>query len=421
MDTVYNRNNTVTTVFKKDYSDSEFLGGFNNSKCTALSTSLFGDSLYIVVDTSIFYINSDEIRWETNSKSWVFYSDTSNNQLLIIVDSTIAFGTDSIRYYSFTSSASPNHDLHQFDTAQIILSKNKGMLSGFDFSVFPDTLEEIVLLKKGPITYRDIYDYEIGEEYHYIVSSDNNYQGIQLNDRYIVEVLNKIVYSTDSVSYQMEYTIADEIRMINQGHPTKRTVSYVDTFWTYYNLNKVIVSGTFIDSIGANDSIGVGFFSDAYDVSNYTVNEILYVLHQGKLCNIFFEHDQYTEYIFGIGSFFHNFHADMSGTEFYDENLVYYKKGNRTWGSPLSIVVGLNEKTKSNIIVSPIPANDFIFIDGIQSFATFEIFDIAGRKVKEGKLKNDKTKISVADIVPGIYIIKVKDDQLEFSRKIVIQ
>lgn len=421
IDTVYQRNASEVTVLKKDYSHINNLNmGFGN--CTSLSPSVFGDSIVSVLDTSFFFVNSSNyIRWENNASTWVFYSDISNNQLLINLDSTVVNGTDSLRYYSFNSVVSGTHPLQQFDTAQFILSKHNGLIKGFDFSTFPDSLEVMDLFKLDPLTYRDIYDYNPGDVYHYTHHRHGS-QAMSLDDQFIMKVINIIQHNPDSVTYEFERTVYDEYDTVIQGQTTKKSKSYIDTVTAGYDLSTRIGTGSFIDTIDLYENFEIGFFNDYYSAPAYSkMPYTVLQLDSTKLCNYAFEHYEKIDYVFGVGRFSHM--EDYSQASFHDniEQLVYYKKGNTSWGTPLVITVGLHEEKNQMIKVYPNPVEDQLTIEGILTNWNYEIIDVSGQTIKTGLLKPALNRIPLEDLNSGVYFIKMNSGDQYYNHKIVIK
>lgn len=421
IDTSYQRNSEAITLLKKDFSHINNLNqGFGT--CVPSSPSVFGDSIVKLMDTSYFFINSlNPIRWEKNAGSWLFYSDVANNQLLIHLDSAVLKGTDSLRYYSFNSVVSGTHPLQQFDTAKFILSKQKGLIKGFDFSVFPDTLEAMEFFKLNPITNRDIYNYEIGDEYHYTHHSHAS-QGMTLEDKFIMKLINKTFQNSDSVDYDFERTVYDEYASNFQGHPVRKSQTYKDTVSFSYNLNKRIGSGSFIDTVDLHENFEIGFFSDFYSLPSYwKMSGVMFDVDSGKLCNYTFEQSKRVDYVFGIGHF--TYMVDYSGGSMSDviESLVYYKKGNITWGTPLQITVGMKEPEADEIKLYPNPVEDYLIAEGFKSTWSYELIDISGQLLKKGELEEHEDRILIGQFKPGIYFIKIRSAADVHIHKIVVK
>jgi hypothetical protein len=89
-----------------------------------------------------------------------------------------------------------------------------------------------------------------------------------------------------------------------------------------------------------------------------------------------------------------------------ESTLVYYKKGNTTWGTPLTIVGIENEAEKTEIEVYPNPANNFLYIKNVTPDSNFEIWDITGKTVAQGMFSHANT-ISVQNLTKGVYFLIV--------------
>jgi len=103
-----------------------------------------------------------------------------------------------------------------------------------------------------------------------------------------------------------------------------------------------------------------------------------------------------------------------------DENLVYYKKGSETWGTPVatdcSVLVGNESKDtsmKPSVEVIPNPAetevhellHDFPKGDNLD----YALYNYSGIKMAEGESGSNTFIISRNDLSAGLYILKVAD------------
>jgi len=104
------------------------------------------------------------------------------------------------------------------------------------------------------------------------------------------------------------------------------------------------------------------------------------------------------EYIFSLG-----------GRE---RKLVYYKKGQITWGTPLVITGVQDKEIESKIKVFPNPANNFITIqmEEYNQSAIFEILDLKGEIILTKAIDSKESKIGIADLKPGIYMYRLRDN-----------
>jgi len=97
-----------------------------------------------------------------------------------------------------------------------------------------------------------------------------------------------------------------------------------------------------------------------------------------------------------------------------ERKLVYYKKGNTTWGNPLIITDISDIEQLKNIQVYPNPANDYInvkFCDNSNSDCFISIYNIQGKLMISRKLELIDSKIYISDFKTGIYIFKIFDNE----------
>ena len=72
-------------------------------------------------------------------------------------------------------------------------------------------------------------------------------------------------------------------------------------------------------------------------------------------------------------------------------------------------------------IIYPNPANEVINIEFYDNNATMSIYDERGALVLSKKLIDNIEKISIKDLSPGIYFIKIKTENQEWEMKLSIQ
>jgi len=68
---------------------------------------------------------------------------------------------------------------------------------------------------------------------------------------------------------------------------------------------------------------------------------------------------------------------------------------------------GINPITDNNIIIYPNPSNEIIYITGLNQAAYFQMYDINGRLVKLGNLKD--AQIQLKELVSGMYVLNICD------------
>ncbi|MEI6555803.1 MAG: T9SS type A sorting domain-containing protein, partial [Paludibacter sp.] len=88
-------------------------------------------------------------------------------------------------------------------------------------------------------------------------------------------------------------------------------------------------------------------------------------------------------------------------------NLVYYKKGNETWGVPY-LNLGFNQiNIKPNIFVLPNPSTDKINIDNLTESCTFELLDLKGSVMLRTTINASEKTINVSQYDKGLYLYRI--------------
>ncbi|WP_426274166.1 reprolysin-like metallopeptidase [Chryseobacterium sp. S-02] len=80
-------------------------------------------------------------------------------------------------------------------------------------------------------------------------------------------------------------------------------------------------------------------------------------------------------------------------------------------------VLGTSEVHKDKLSVYPNPTTDVLNITKVSEKAKFEIHNAVGQLVKAGDIKNNQVR--VAELVKGVYIITIKDNNLNESIKFI--
>lgn len=414
VDTIIINQNNKTIVFKKDYSGSF---GTYPRLCIGPSPSLFGDSLIEYTDSSIYFIKNKKVIWK-DAIQWVFYKDSLNNILIIHLDSTYVLNGDSIKSYSFSSNSPLAFDSTIFNTP-FIVSKTNGLINGFDFSYFPYQIKSITFLKSNYIKSFDIYDYEINDEIHYVNKQEIYYLNPSY-DLYILKVINKTIHNQDSITYTFERKIReDRIVNIGSGFPPNlqhQYRSYLDTISKSYQLNSTILSGTYKDISSFGNQLvnygSIGFYDSDYGVPSYIELGQMFRFFD-TICDNTFEAEDYTEYIFGIGKFKHQSSGDLSMWSIDEENLLYYKKGSRTWGTPITITIltSIEENVLSQINFYPNPVEDLFTIEDLVENCSYKLVDINGKIIKEGNFVNSSNQLNTENLHSGVYFLQLQSQK----------
>lgn len=411
LDTVLNYSSRKITIFEKDFSkrDSASQWGF----CSIYSPSVFGDSLVAYSDSSIYYSGSHQFVWK-EAPQWTFFTSASNDDLLISLDSVYSMNGDSLKRYSFSAANSAAFNSALF-SIHLVVSKTRGMLYGLDLSVFPSTIKPITYFHSGPITTAEIYNLEIGDEYHYQVRTSFNLSFTAI-DQFIKKVIGKQYHGQDSVTYTFERQVTDDQLVVvnNNPFPSHQYSHFQDTVLETHRLTDTILSGRYLDGFSlpitplTTGSLGV--FNDGYDTPTF-VDFSGFGRTADTICDFTFELETYSTFIFGIGMFNHLDNGDPTNYYLNSEELVYYKKGTKIWGNPLVIPVGISEKVLSNISFYPNPIKDQLYIDNLKEDVNYELISVNGALIKRGVLTSGSKALSLNDINTGIYFLQLRTSE----------
>ncbi len=410
------------TVFEGDFNDLPY-STFSRF-CAVKGPSILGDSMVEYMDSTIYYSGAHQLIWK-NAQQWTFYTSLNNENLIISLDSAYSLNGDSIKLFSFSAANQSAFDSVLFSTP-FVVSKSNGMIKGFNFSDFPTSVNLVTYFHSGAITSADIYDLDIGDEYHYQLR-----QGLHVSfittDLFINKVIGKQVHGQDSVTYTFERQITDDQLVVvnNNPFPTHQYTHFQDTVQETYSLDDTLLTGRYLDgnSISINPLMtlgSIGVFADGYDVPTFVdfsgVGRVA-----DTICDYTFELETYKTYVFGVGMFYHYDNGDITSYSLHSEQLVYYKKGNKTWGTPLSIPVGITENVFNAISYYPNPVKDQFYIENLQEDVAYELISVNGALIDQGALTQGRSSFSLESLNTGVYFLQLRSSEAVKTIKLIKQ
>jgi len=309
------------------------------------------------------------------------------------------------------------------DNLSIKISKNYGLIHTLNFACFPDivlnsneienfNLEsygltgisgKIGIMNPGK---KAFFDFQPGDELHtlHVTLIYGGYDSIKTR----TIILNRTENSTE-VNYQIHEKIKRK-NNYNQNH-TDTTIFSESIRWIKYNLND-----SYFNQLPSNQSEKI------YTKSFVVSTSYLSTDSSGKFIKSF---PKYSIYDSGIGTCYHvgpNDGADCAynymeglGGPYYDycpglaslevRKLVFYKKGNITWGTPLSIDnFGETEKTQLKFYPNPWNTEAYFTITSPEIY-TLVIYNPQGKITSgfNGKAGYSEVKLKRGNYQPGIY------------------
>ena len=100
-------------------------------------------------------------------------------------------------------------------------------------------------------------------------------------------------------------------------------------------------------------------------------------------------------------------------------NLANYVFG-ANYGQPWFSTLSNASFEKNTVVVYPNPANNRIYISGIDSQTKLQLFSVQGSSLFEDKVETD-TEIDVSNLATGIYILKTANDKGVLETKIILE
>ena len=241
-------------------------------------------------------------------------------------------------------------------------------------------------------TWGEIYDYEIGDVFHF-EECEYYAQGGFFEKIINTEITDKIFSPNQDTIF---YTKFNQIYTVSNWLPNGYS-SYYETI-IYTNL----------DSIFNADSI---YYSTSYNGRKISYQDLSLGLWE-----------EYVKYVDGCGLVF-RFYRDMQSSP-YDgwSILIYFKKGDEEWGTPNVVTnIGENLNAYGYIKVFPNPATDklSITLNNHMQIKQVLIYNNNGKLVFDQS--NSLNNINISNLSPGLYIVKIIGDDWTENRKLIVE
>ncbi len=378
--------------------------------------------------------------------SWVFYNYPAGNYLEAIVsgiDTMTFLGiTDSVKTISLqTKNSGGIPTAGDFNNKQIWLSQNHGLLKTFSYRNFPtDTTEYNISGIQGNsqgyqhLSVQEIFDFDIGDEFHYRNRTSWS-APYSYNEWLTRTVLNKSISANgDTLKYLYDNTYYSE----NWSFGNVTTYFQHDTIeypYVIFSQNEVLngLPEEVLPGIaGWSPAPAYGYSIPFHDTNYFSRNRIFsenfYEYDSSCACfmwpvgNGIFPQRIYAS---GLGEIYE---TDPTGNVRYD-SLVYYKKGNEIWGTPLnwSVILGVENSPESNygIKAYPNPAQEKFYIElenPHDKHLSLELFTPEGNLVYQTNLSGILNEIPCSHLNSGIYFYRVTyPDGITFVNKIAVR
>ena len=248
------------------------------------------------------------------------------------------------------------------------------------------------------LLYEDVYNFEIGDEFHFISPIHNQPSPIYrhiITDKWYSPNKDTVFYKRAYDNYTA-YLISPQ----NVGYHFYRgtdTAFYTDlkspVYASYTNLHNAFGDSLVYDSI-----------VDSLEYCGRLVNGYDYIVKNGG-----FEDPSYKlHYAEGLGRVLYYRWDDAIASE-YIIRLFYYRKGNDSCGTP-DLFTGIQKREFEKVKVYPNPVQSTLHVDGkFHEQIQYQIFNPMGQSVLNGKLINQG--IDLANLPAGVYFLQLSDSK----------
>jgi hypothetical protein len=413
--------------------------------------SLLGRTILKKANGWFYFFNAghDSVRINTQAPvngTWKFADLPEKGyiqaKVTAMANDTVLGVTDMVKTISFQAKDSNDLNVaHVLNQRSIRLSQHHGLSRMLDVYFIPkDTTLYDLAGKTNPpgglqeLSWQQIYDYSAGDEFHY---SGGEYHPINGTLWYsytkseIYHVLQKTAYGSDSVTYSMEYCRTD-----TTTYPPSETKVH-DTIDVTYRFAQLASANAGWFTKLPGEFINHYNFADDYEENFAYGNRQTKTVRYGAFamdfifagCWIYDPHPDcpaeqvYCHYSNGLGQshYQQDCYNDIGGhLHSLWNNLVYYRKGIATWGTPVATdcfvltstgKIAAPAEHSIEVIPNPAEAEVKISLPGLRQEVElfYSLYNYSGMKVCEGKTDSNPFTLSRHGCRAGFYILVVKN------------
>ena len=427
----------------------------NDYRCfTPYGASFLGEKIVIKDHWNYFFNGKgDTIKIKTdaviNESYELFHIEDSVSAIAKVISCEIQefFGlSDSVKTIKieiFDNEGNPVKHPYLDETPVIQISKNYGFLKTFNlydfyFSAYtclhcPAYENHSLLGLTNPnvgqqnLTWFEVFDFQPGDELHIIENVfDGYYYPIQRKISTIEQYQSRTKHGNDSISYEVKRTKYYYSRSYTTGEITESTSSQNENFVYGTNPDFDRLNGEPIIHFD-NYGNGVAYTIMGSSSVKSTDGGIPVEIRGNDECwyePIAEDCSSTSDYYRGLGGPYYEYYENCFGGSSYEKKLVYYKKGDETWGSPL-VITSINqvlEKEKNLIINNPV--KEIILLNGemIKHSCLFELVDLNGRVLLQKTVDTNNGIVNVNHIQNGLYLYRlIKNNEVIYKGKVIKQ
>jgi len=262
------------------------------------------------------------------------------------------------------------------------------------------------------LTVSQVYDFEIGDEFHYKNGSHANTPVTRNADR--IKIVDKFYSNNnDSLTY---------IRFHNKYHTTINAsnnldyhfMDFTDTLVLTNLQDPIFLTATVIDTNFSYDTLT---YNGTQDYCGVLINETEKWTPQPQLDPLQYIHKVGE----GLGLVLNDASMIDGGNDYGSfKVLYYYKKGNTECGIEDKTAVSIAEQTSAKTIIYPSVTENRINIKSSLPFNNIKIVSLNGKEVLNFKKKEET--IAIGSLPNGVYFVLLLNNNTKvYAQKIIKQ
>lgn len=394
--------------------------------------------------TYLFNEAGDTIAVNQNAnvgQSWILYRFSNGGEIRATVNAlsmmTVASLTDSVKEIMlevFDNLGQPNPS-HPANNLTLRLSKNNGWFRTISVREFPSIV--LPLVRIDPIQLpesKDIYDFEIGDEFEYTGqcinmsgSSPPGYSYVRIDDKWLNATLDTISYKQFVITLGLQFNPFPTPHLDSTFTFSEDTVSYPYSHAPLYSTVPE-ENNTPLHQFYQN---GLNCYLMDQDSTLYN-NRIYFretdgyfYLDNSSIPCIRFNHFEPLEYNWyysiGLGLVATRFNTMSQAGNDCEQHLIWFHKGAETWGTYVHLTSGINEMSSSiSFEMVPNPAGDMVRVNFPNQLPeALNLFSTEGKLMKTLHINSKTVSLDLSDLSAGIYILSVEGKNSIQRKKLI--
>jgi hypothetical protein len=349
----------------------------------------------------------------------------------VLIADTVLGIIDSVKVISLQAMDSNNDNIpNPINQVTLKLSKDFGLTKMLDVYNIPDSTQIYTLAGKSSLsagtqdmTWLDIFNFNVGDVFHY-TGYDIGYGWGDVQWKSIQTVLQKKLSGNyDTIFYTIQSCTRTNFSTYSSTFSTDTiTDTYVNGVYSFDSPEQPGLPGEFIPHYSGNDPYGAGPYATRFSANDGSFNGRLtkisdpgyYSRSTGCWRFGLFEAGAEWQYTHGLGiTYSISEEVDQNGETVHQSELVYYKQGQESWGTPVgtdcSSLAGINDSKKTGdslLQLFPNPASHLIMIYS-PAKGLLGIFNLCGQQMLKQNITVPATTLDISTLPSGVYLVRL--------------